>query len=271
MIAVIIATLNRPELLKNLLHQLSSQTLKPSQIIIIDASNEENRVPIDKIEDEKIIYKISKVKSAALQRNQALELVDKETEFIAVLDDDIIIEPDYLDRCFKLIKNTNAVGVSGVAIPIIHREKSKNFFVKKFFLFESKKGGVITLSGINIPVKESNKNGTVHKTEWLIGCSFWRYKDIQDLKYCELFLGNSLFEDVIFSMQANKKGNLYVDSTIVLNHLESAISRPNVQEFYSMWIVNRYQVIRNLDAGYKKYLAYHWSNFGKLVQLISYG
>lgn len=247
---------------------MSSQTLKPSQIIIIDASNEENRVLTESIKDKNIIYRISNIRSAAIQRNIALDLVDKKNRYVAILDDDILITPNYLERCLNLIQISKAIGISGVAIPTKKVTKTNKLnLIKRLFFLESKFGGLVTAGGINLPIKTNQSGSLLFETKWLIGCAFWDNRKLGNLRFCNEFLGQSLFEDVLFSIQASKMGTLLVDSTLVLQHLEAETSRPNLQEFYFMWVVNRYEVIRNLDKGPLKYAAFHWTNLGKFGQL----
>jgi hypothetical protein len=73
---------------------------------------------------------------------------------------------------------------------------------------------------------------------------------------------------VIFSLKASKLGKIAVDTNVVLNHLESPILRPNEEAFMYMWVKNRKRIVSEMQSGISGYLAFHWANFGKLLQII---
>lgn len=269
MITVIIATLNRPRLLERLLDSLVIQTVT-TRIIIVDASDPEKRIDLKKYSkfNLEITYLASKIKSAAIQRNMALDILSERTKYVAILDDDVSFDRNYLEIMIKQLEREDGIGISGLAINIIQNRKLNKFkLLKSLFYLYSSVPGSITAAGINIPVIPGVSKGII-KTEWLIGCSVWRYSIIKNIRYQKNFLGQSLFEDVIFSMQASKFGSLLVDTEVFILHAQSEIERPNEKEFYSMWVSNRYQVIKNMPKGLWKYLAFHWANLGKLLQFI---
>ena len=145
---------------------------------------------------------------------------------------------------------------------------SRLSILKRLFFLDSKHEGTITRGAINIPFKSLSSNSDLRESEWLIGCSVWDYNKISGVKFNDKFLGQSLFEDVIFSLRAAKFGRLYVDCSLHLTHFESDIARPDFSDFYQMWVFNRYYVIRLLKNKKFSRLAFHWTNFGKLIQLI---
>jgi hypothetical protein len=140
----------------------------------------------------------------------------------------------------------------------------RNYF-SRIFLNNSKKNGVILRSGVNIPVKISRTYPIM--TQWLIGCSLWNYSKIQLVRFEKDFYGQSLAEDVVFSIKASQYGTLYVDTSVEICHLESKIMRPNSEEFIHMWITNRLRVIRSGKNPVLNLIPYHWANLGKFLQI----
>jgi GT2 family glycosyltransferase len=272
LIVVLIATCNRPELLRQLIGNLDKQTLSPDIIIISDSSDSNKKIKASEFKNLKsqVIYTQSKIKSAAIQRNFALELVPRETKFIVILDDDVIPQTDYIDRIIKNFGNQTIVGVSGIAVNRNSQAKNKlSKVAQKLFLLDSQKEGSITLGGINVPFsKTQNFEQRQIQADWLIGCSAWRYSAIKKLRFTN-FLGQSLFEDVIFSVNASRIGKLIVDTSIQLDHIQSPTGRSNSIEFYRMWVFNRYLLVRNLNKNPMRYFAFHWANFGKFLQIIT--
>ena len=270
MIVVLIATCNRPELLSKLLKNLDNQTLNPNSIIIIDSSDQNNLIKKSDLISlkSKIVYQHTKIKSAAIQRNMALDVAPINSKFIIVLDDDVTPEFNYIEKIIKNFDDEAIVGVSGIAVNRHSQTKNKlSVAVQKLFLLDSKKEGSITLGGINIPFKKTEKyEENQLKADWLIGCSAWRFSAIKKLRYMNFF-GQSLFEDVIFSVNAARIGKLVVDTSIQLDHIQSLIGRSNLIEFYRMWVFNRYLLVRILNNNPLRYVAFHWASFGKFLQI----
>ena len=271
MIVVLIATCNRPELLSKLIRNLDKQTLIPDRVIISDSSDQDKKIKKTEFQNHKfqVTYKQSKIKSAAIQRNFALGLASKKTKFIVILDDDVIPKTNYIEKIIKNFYDESIVGVSGIAVNRTSQSKNRlSLAVQKLFFLNSQKEGSITLGGINIPFSRIQRYEKKKiQADWLIGCSAWRYSAIKKLTFTNL-LGQSLFEDVIFSMNAAKIGKLVVDTSIRLDHIQSPIGRSNSIEFYRMWVFNRYLLIKILNKNPFRFVAFHWANFGKFLQII---
>ena len=269
LISIIIPTRNRPELLSSLVTRLLSFGLHQFEIIVVDSSDATRQTP-DFLSLSNVQYVTTNIKSAAIQRNIGIEHLSK-SEYVFFLDDDVFPEHSYFDKCLLHLKREGVVGVSGVAlneeksIPRVYPAGLIGLF-QTLFLLDSKRDGVLLKSGINIPVRNSDGEG--QKVEWLIGCSAWKVDLIGQTRFDQDFFGQSLGEDVIFSIQMGKKGDLVTDSSIVLKHLESEIERPKKREFWRMWIVNRKRLIDVAGFGILGNLAFWWSNFGQFIILL---
>ena len=102
----------------------------------------------------------------------------------------------------------------------------------------------------------------------MIGCSAWRLKRIQGIRFEHDFQGQSLAEDVIFSVKAGRKGILITDPNIILSHDESEIGRPLAKEHWKMWMQNRWRLIKVMNGGPAGVIAYWWSAIGQAAILI---
>jgi GT2 family glycosyltransferase len=270
MISVIIPTRNRSELLIGCLKAILDNSTKPNQIIVIDSSDLNNRRKVGYLSSI-IEQEFTDIKSAAKQRNLGLNKVPSNCNYVAFLDDDVLIPQNYFSTLIFSMEKNGYIGISGQAINIENKvgslQKNKiQHLIARFFLLDSTKSGVILKSGVNIPIQSENTN-TI-ETEWLIGCSVWNFPKIKDLSFEEDFFGQSLGEDVIFSLKASRSGKIAVDPSVVLNHLESPVMRPNPEEFLRMWVINRKRIVHEIQPRPFKYSAYHWANFGKLLQII---
>lgn len=270
MLVVVIPTRNRPGQLKSCLKAIFKNSVLPDQIIIIDSSDFEHKIE-DISADNRITYQTTHITSAAIQRNIGIGLVSITTKYLAFLDDDVIIPSNYFSKLINTLHSTGAIGVSGLAINPQKTNATKNDGAlrdcfSRFFLNNSKKNGVILRSGVNIPVK--SKLPYPIKTQWLIGCSLWNYNKIQLVRFEKDFFGQSLGEDVIFSLKASQYGSLYVDTSVEIDHLESTITRPNPEEFIFMWITNRIRIIESGKNPILNLIPYHWANLGKFLQIL---
>jgi len=268
--SVVIPTRNRETALKNLLSRIISQTLSPTEIIIVDSS--------DKKQSEyenfanSIAYVYTDIKSAAMQRNIGMAKVGADISVLIFLDDDTNPEPRYFEDIINTLLTCNAIGVSGLAINPEKkiRLKPNGFlgFLRRIFFLDSNRDGKLLISGVGIPVRE--KNIGIVEVEWLIGCSGWDFQKIKKLKFEEDFIGHSLGEDIIFSLRARNLGKLFVNSDIILEHMELPQANPNVVTHNYMWVYYRFRVSKYIKKKIMFYSGFYLSIFSKIVLAIAY-
>ena len=267
--SVIIPTRNRNNLLIELVHTIPTSSQYLNEIIIVDSSDQNNS---KNYINNKVKYIHTEVKSAAIQRNIGIQNLNSTSEITFFLDDDVRIPPWYFESIIKNFIEPEIVGVSGLAVnlskPIIRNPPSGiSGYFKKIFLLDSSSDGVLLPSAINIPVRVPTKERENKvKVDWLIGCSAWRTEILRKIKFDDFFTGQSIGEDVLLSAKIRSLGTLIVDPSVVVNHLESNLARPDEFEFFEMWIFNRYQISRQLKLSPLN-LAFHWANLGKLISL----
>ncbi len=267
--SVIIPTRNRNNLLIELVHTIPTSSQYLNEIIIVDSSDQNNS---KNYINNKVKYIHTEVKSAAIQRNIGIQNLNSTSEITFFLDDDVRIPPLYFESIIKNFIEPEIVGVSGLAVnlskPIIRNPPSGiSGCFKKIFLLDSSSDGVLLPSAINIPVRVPTKERENKvKVDWLIGCSAWRTEILRKIKFDDFFTGQSIGEDVLLSAKIRSLGTLIVDPSVVINHLESNLARPDEFEFFEMWIFNRYQISRQLKLSPLN-LAFHWANLGKLISL----
>jgi hypothetical protein len=148
---------------------------------------------------------------------------------------------------------------------------NSNFLIKTFkkiFLLDSKIGGSLLKSAVNIPIQgRLKKDSQLYNSSWLIGCSIWDIKVFSKINFPINFFGQSLGEDVLFSAKASAFGRLVVNSDIILRHEMSTIERPNKKDHFTMWVRNRFIISKELKLS-KYNLLFHWANLGSLIALV---
>ena len=262
-VVVIVPTLNREKSLRILLSDIELQTLQPLKIIIVDSSDMPFKPEID---DDKCIVVESKVKSAAIQRNIGIDYIKNHMPHIsycAFLDDDVSLSSNYLEKLVKSIEEYGgAVGVSGIAISHNERNLKRNPLLD--FIGLTGAQGSLTAAAINIPIRELEE---VTEVEWLIGCSLWIWEKISEFRFEEDFMGQSIFEDVLFSLRVSKFGKLIVDSSVILQHQLELAGRPNDYQHYRDWVSNRYRT-RSISPSKFKVSRFLLSNLMIFMKLI---
>jgi glycosyltransferase involved in cell wall biosynthesis len=268
MLSVIIPTRNRPELLIGILDCISNQTRLPTEVIVVDSSSRVQNLNEDIKQQLTIRYVHVNIQSAAEQRNIGIMNVDPKNNYIAFLDDDVMIDSDYFEKLITFLDHENYIGVSGV-VSRVELEKS-NFsklkierIYKRLFLLDSKYEGKLLKSGINTPI--FGRFNEPKEVEWLMGCSLWRSEIINKISFERDLRNQSLGEDVIFSHKARAYGKLAVVPTVRLNHSVSQIGRANEVEFWTMWVQNRYRLIQIMNGGQSKLAPYFWANLGQVI------
>lgn len=269
MISVVIPTRNRYALLNSCLDKILNNSVKPEQIIIIDSSDTNLRKSYSHLSTT-IEHEFTEVKSAAIQRNIGIDRVNTNCKYLAFLDDDVLVPKDYFADLLSSFKELDCVGVSGVAINLgmIDRNKKSKFvnLIARFFLLDSKKSGKLLSSGVNVSIKEKSNNPLI--VEWLIGCSVWDYKRVGSVRFEKDFYGQSLGEDVLYSIKAAKIGTLAVNTNVILDHLESEIMRSSDEDFMFMWVKNRLKIVKEMKPKSLIHFSFHWANLGKFLQII---
>ncbi|MCU7197745.1 glycosyltransferase family 2 protein [Turicibacter sanguinis] len=119
--SIIIATLNRKDLVEQCLNSLKKQTFKNYEIIIVDQSDDnETQTYISNYSD--IIYKHVNFKGLSKARNWGLKFA--KGEYVCLLDDDAEYSEDFLYNSYKYIIENNVVALSG---RILDKSSGQNY------------------------------------------------------------------------------------------------------------------------------------------------
>ena len=250
----------------NRLIEIVVPQLSPQDELIIIDSSDIDFVSQNLSLNPRLKYVTTGIRSAAVQRNIGLDQIT-DSRYVFFLDDDVAPDSTYFEKCINILESSNAVGVSGIAL----NPNSKTLrsypsglvgLYHRFFLLDSMRDGILLRSGVNIPVRDYSEK--IYDVDWLIGCAGWLTEEVGNTRFESDFLGQSLSEDVIFSVRMGKKGRIVTDPSIVLNHYESDVARPSKLEFWQMWMVNRHRLIQVAKFGLPGHLSYWWANLGQL-------
>jgi len=116
-ISVIMAVFNEEKFLPKSLDALSKQTLKPNQTILVDDGSTDKSLEI--VAKYPVTLKRLPVKKkASLERypyvlSEGSKLLAKDFEYVAILDADTIIEPQYYEKLVQRMEKDPTIGIAG--------------------------------------------------------------------------------------------------------------------------------------------------------------
>ena len=227
--SIVIPTKNRTEQLKTLFRSIISQKRLPDQIIIIDQS-EKDKVEKSNFLESTIKTKLRlnyihdvKIEGLVEAKHSAIPIND--CDYITFLDDDIVLEPNYLYEIEKALHRfPNMIGVNGLIQnhPKVTFLKRLLFKITHFGNFKDDRISVIKSIQIdsNTPKKVNVLSG---------GLSTWR-KDIFNTTSFDTKNKFHAYEDKDFSMRVKKKftESFYIIPRAKLSHYHSKLNRQNL-------------------------------------------
>jgi GT2 family glycosyltransferase len=222
--SLIICTKDRPKALSTALESVSQQSQKPHEILVIDSSLDNNSEEFIEKFKEKSRLKVDYFRTEpglTKQRNFGIEHISSLAEIVHFIDDDVILSHDYFRNVvLKFQEHKNAIAIGGA---IQNLPEHRIGFLRRLFLLDSKREGVVLKSGINI----LNFVGkTDREVDWVSGCSMsFRRIVFSSLKFDETRLGNGVGEDVDMCLRAKFYGKVIWSPFIQLIHDPSPINR----------------------------------------------
>ncbi|GAA4235977.1 glycosyltransferase family 2 protein [Postechiella marina] len=267
--SLIICTYMRPKPLLQLLESVKSQTLYPNQIIIVDGSigNETTRVIENNVFENLEYYKVDELnRGLTKQRNFGVNTVNKTSEIICFLDDDVELKKNYFEVLISTYKiHPEALAVGGYITNEIcwetqsTRNNTSYFYFdgwqrldplrfkmrKRFGLLPDAKPGWMPTFSHGRSVSFLPPSGKVYQVEQIMGgVSSYKKKVFNTLSFSTYFEGYGLYEDADFSIRLAKQGKLFINTAAQLAHYHEASGRPNQFKYGKMVIRNGWYVWR---------------------------
>lgn len=276
----------RPIPLLKLLQSVKTQTLYPDEIIIVDASlNQESKEMLEDLSFENLHYFLVTEKDRGLtrQRNYGIAKAGKDMDIVCFLDDDTVLEPDYFEQLLKTFEiHPKALGAGGYISNETPWEKiaeneapNSNEFIydgwkrkdgsrfvlrKKLGLDSDCPPGFSPLFSHGRSVGFLPPSGKVYEVEQVMGgASAFRKSVFDTLQFSTYFEGYGLYEDADFSLRVAKTGKLFINTAAKLSHFHNPSGRPNQYQYGKMVVRNGYYVwrIKNPDPTFKAKFKWH--------------
>jgi len=272
MISLIICTYKRPKSIENLLNSIQKCTIKPTTILIIDASPDTRTQDLihhlDLSEINVNYYTVNdEHRGLTRQRNYGISKLPGNSEIVAFLDDDVTVDPDYFEKLIETYSiYPDAIGVGGIDLKDngycrkqvgvnynrfhfyeldgwVVRESLRNKARKIFGLMPDLQPGLI-------PEYSNGRstfppNGKTYLVEHFMGgIASYRKQLFDHIKFSRYFEGYGLYEDFDFCVRALPYGKLYVNSNAKIWHHHEPSGRPDFLKYGKMVVRNGWYVWR---------------------------
>ena len=242
---IVIPTRNRIVELTSTLNFLESNKFFFKKIVIVDSSNSENKNKIKKMvrKYNANIKVVDSKASTCIQRNVGFKFIQN-NKYIMFLDDDNIFFPDAFYKMKNFLKNNK--DFFGVAFNQVYKEKKniltsfkKNYIINKLGIYNLNNGGLAD-SGWQSRFINFKNNKIV---QWLpTRAVIYKSKAVKNIRFDRKLGVYGYLEDLDFSLQLKKGGNLMVCSDAKYTHNQSII-RPGFQ-FGKKELRNRYYIVK---------------------------
>ncbi len=239
-VTLILCTCDRPEMIKRLLSSLEELTVKPDQIIIVDASEgEATSEVVAGFSGLQIEYYRSS-KGLTYQRN--VGLTKAKCDVAGFLDDDIVPDRDCFEQLKSVFSDDSIYGV----VPYIYEnnEQVLSGFNGFCFRITSKLWGrkyIAKALGKNY-VPDEVFSGIVDDVV-ANGCSFYRKAVFEEFSFADWMEGYCYGEDAEFGLRVSKQHKIIGSGDVRLHHWHTGTGKGNPFVVSEMSVYNYVRII----------------------------
>ena len=249
-ISVIIPTLNRFDDLKAFTQTLVKQTLKPDELVIVDAGDDNNVEPMLRTGLESTGIELTYLKAepgTSSQRNKGIAAA--KGDFFFFFDDDVLLEPDYIEKsmsCFDAPLNST-LPLGGVMGTFKDHPKDSRLKILYKHLFQ-----ITHETDIRPPIIQSSG-----AARWAIepkeiipipvcggGRVVFRKECFENEQWDSFLPGYTASEDVELSYRIAKKWSLIQTPHARLHHKHSPVSRTTFDDRTARLLYARFYFFR---------------------------
>lgn len=271
--SVIVPTRNRSASLRRLLLSILKQTIFPSEVIVVDDSdNLETKNLVEQLyglflgKGIKLRHIMPNENSKSVSRARNLGAKEAEGDIVLFLDDDVVIDQNYLKEILEVFKaKLNALGVQGLVVNMQYSH-FWNSVKKIFFYWHAEKDKCRMLPSGKTTFAYA-PNGVI-PCEWLFGLNVAYKKEVfKEFSFNEKLLGYSLGEDKEFSYKIHKKypGSLLLTPFARVYHYPPPSENVSKQKIY---IITAYPIsffLNNIEQTLKNRIIFLWSEIGRML------
>lgn len=253
-ISAIVPTRHRAEPFRRTLQSLAKQFYQPIEMIVVDGSEDNQTEQLCKSEISELRTKVKYYRAtengAATQRNQAMSRATQ--QFIWLMDDDILLQPDCLFRMWTALQSDPKLG--GVNATITNQRYlppgriSGTLFQFLHGRSETSYAGKCIGPALNLLPEDREDLPDIVPVEWLnTTCTLYRREALPNPLFSSNFVGYSLMEDVTLSLTVGKQWKLANARTARIFHdSQPGDHKNNSGVLAKMELVNRHYVMTQI-------------------------
>ncbi len=265
-----ICTRGRPTSLAACVASLARQTRRAHELVVVDASSP----PLPAAFRRRVRTRLRPTpvrwlaSAPGLPRQRNLGVEHATGSVVVFLDDDVVLEPGYLDAIARVYEAdpTGAVGgVGGAQVPDpTPVETPWRRAACRLLLLDSHGEGRVKRSGRPSYLLSPTSVRTV---DFLSGCNMSFRRDVlADLEFDERLEGYAHGEDLDFSYRVSRRRTLVLTPEARLDHRHVGGGRPDPDRMQAMAVLNGFLFFRDRVARTPlDWLAYAWSSVGNVV------
>ncbi len=269
--AVIICTRDRPDDLRTTVRSINDQETAPSLLLlVVDASrsdiaqrNANFLSNITPLQTAHLRYPDSP--SLPRQRNYGIEHLPEEREIVFFLDDDVTLDPGYIDTIENYLDAHPEVAGVGGYNPIPPPSFSLRHAARCLFLLDHPEPGRVLPSGA---ASSPHRLRTLQPTDvqWLAGFSMtYRRACLRNERFDDSLEEYAYLEDRDFALRMRQHGRLITHPDATLTHRRSSVNRYDSEKLAYSFVTHRYWLTdKNVSQSLSK-LAFWWSVLGSLL------
>lgn len=273
-VSVVIPTRDRPAHLRRCLDSLAQQTARPLEVIIVDDGHgsREELAPLCEQLTLPLVYIAKDTPGTCGSRNAGARLA--RGDFVLFLDDDVVLDPGYIEAVEAVFASDRAGEVLGVGGSMIEPVRAASLFARVLFrtlrvafLIESPRAGRVLPSGFRTHLKSTKTERDVEILSTSNSC--YRRSVFESVLFdpaYERSSGYAFGEDVDFSYRVSRRGRLRVIPHARGRHDLAPphfLSRARLETLY---IVHHYHFLRRtIGMTPGRFLAFNWALCGTIL------
>lgn len=271
-ISIIIPTYHRPQELEDCLRSVSSQTLKPTEVVVVDDGDLGDCPLRRELADAGIHCVYFKKDRPGLTESRNVGVRLAQGEIIFFLDDDVLLFPDYIEQIASVYQqmDQDLAGVGGVAdnLPPVRARDYIKLFIEFLFLNNGIRKGRVLPSGYSAdfdysPIEFSKPV----RVDFLPGgISSFRRWVFDEFSFTEGYRDIGFGEDKDFTFRVARRYKLLLNPRARLIDVGAPSMRPGCRVWSRKHLIGIYLLFyRHLRRGWWSWLFFWYAVTGDFI------
>lgn len=268
-LSIVICTKDREQVLKNTLNTVFYQTRLPDEILIVDDGDLDQDQIVSFVEHNQINCQYLQKDMPGLTASRNLAVDHAQGEVILFLDDDLILEQEYVAGIMEIFERDLTQQIGGVTgtLKVNYRRGVLPFL--RFFGLDGRQPGAILPSGYGVLVREEYITEPI-EVKWLSGCNMaYRREVFEHFRFDQRLGAYGWGEDRDFSFRVSHQHKLMATPKAKLVHLKEQSGRINTHRFGFMETNYLYRFfVKNMPKQLVNWVALGWAFVGIMLRNI---